>query len=156
MKDINCTFLENEKFCKNEKVKKSFFGFGKRYCCYYNNTDKQLCKFQHYGVIKGKVIDEKYAEKERAYRLYNMNLFEFIEINPYSTFVERFPGGWITHNVFIPYNEEYKEFAFSPTDKKIELMCKCGHRFNVFVKEEFQGNTYFCINCKNNIVYEDV
>jgi len=46
MKNINCIWNDGT-LCKNKKIKRSFFGLGKRYCIEYNThkkcTLKQLC-----------------------------------------------------------------------------------------------------------------
>jgi len=97
-------------------------------------------------------------EKKSVYKLYTMNLLDNVSVELLHGWLHilRVPGGWVIDKVFVPYNEEYKAFAFSSTLKMIKLHCKCGNDVNVYAKEKFQGNNYFCEKCDNEIIYDDV
>jgi len=99
--------------------------------------------------------------KEKAYKLYTMELWTQIElpVDGYLALrlVLRVLGGWIIDSTFVPFNEEFQKYALEPTKEQIKLLCsECDSFTNTYVNEVFQGDEYTCQHCSKIITYKKV
>ena len=63
-KDIKCTLLINESFCKCKHIKRSMWGFGPRHCAEYDGTVR-ICAYKELNVTEGGRFLVKFVEAEK-------------------------------------------------------------------------------------------
>ena len=103
--------------------------------------------------------------KEFAYKLYNMNIGESIStplpamfpgmpamVSGKSYEITCVPGGWIWAGVFVKFDDEFEDFANSPTKEKVRHLCgNCKNTETYDKKESYQKEPYVCPGCGCNI-----